>query len=149
MPRLDPTALCANKAKLYALLADTHPLILDQHISYFSTPDKVGAQFILAHKRDHFGLTIASQDQAEESFSLALSTSNYQSRGDWRWINQVRISHDNDLLLDIPLKPRVIDLPYRDKRINAHWFLHYMRYELDLMLKQLFQGSASHQTDFS
>ena len=129
-----------SNAKLYAFLANACPHLLTKYTHYFSTPEKVGAELILASETSEYRLLVASHDQADESFQLALDTRSYQSRGDWRWINSISIYHHHDLLLDVTMTPRVIDLPYCKQRINAYWLLHYIEHELDLNLSSYFRN---------
>lgn len=142
---LKPNQFARNpsNAKLYALLANACPHLLTKYTRYFSTPEKVGAELILASGTSDYTLLVASHDQADESFQLDLGTRSHQSRGDWRWISNISIYHCHDLLLDVTMTPRVIDLPYCKQRINAYWLLHYIEHELDLNLSQLFSQSLS------
>ena len=58
----------------------------------------------------------------QHRYERDLQSKHYVSKGNWTWINPIDIYFNTELIIDMAVKQRVIDIPYHANRICA-WHL--------------------------
>lgn len=115
------------KSSVYALLSQTNPDILTE--IHFKTTKNilVAAQLIKTNSNATPQIFLHNNEGTRHQFDLDISSSTFISKGNWMWVKQVEIYYPAELVLDIQVNPRVIDIPYAyGNRVCAHWLIRHL-----------------------
>lgn len=123
-----------NLRNIYALFALSNPEILEPFKARIPEHEIVAARLIsCAHHLDA-SIRIKNIDDEQSKFKLDLESRIYQSKGNWIWVEQLDIYFPETILLTISISPRVLDLPYTNNNICAHWLFRNIAQELNKLL---------------
>lgn len=127
------------KRNIYALFIDTYPEILSD-IQFKGTKDiLVAAQLIKNNHTENPKITVENVDGEVHTFNLNLCSRTLLSKGNWMWIKQLNIYYPGDLLLNIDLDPRIIDIPYASNNsVCAYWLFKQLHTDLTNHLKAIY-----------
>jgi len=115
---------------IIALFSLSNPDLIESMKHKVAESEFVAANLITSiHSNDASAYIKAVVDQHYQ-FNLDLKSRIYQSKGDWVWVKQVDIYFPQKTLLSLSIKPRVIDLPYTNNRLCAHWLFRNISNEL-------------------
>ena len=114
----------------YALFTLCNPELIRPFISRIPSHEIVAAKLITSTHNHTASVCINSIEDEQYKFNLDLESRTYQSKGDWIWVKQIDIYFPNTALLNINIDPRVIDLPYKNNNICAHWLFKNVTQEL-------------------
>ena len=119
-------------SKIYGLL-DTCGF---EFLKHMQVPQavKVAAQLISSSDSINHPYSTKLLDNAgnEYSFKLSFHTHEYQSKGDWIWVNNLDFNYNNEHLFSLNPKLKLIDIPYNNKNANAYWLLKNFHQELEV-----------------
>ncbi len=118
----------------YALFTLCNPELIEPFSSRIPNHEIVAAKLITSTHNHAASVCINSIEDEQYQFKLDLESRTYLSKGDWIWVKQIEIYFPNTVLLNINIKPRVIDLPYINNNICAHWLFKNVADELSQML---------------
>jgi len=118
----------------YALFTLCNPELVKPFISRIPNHEIVAAKLITSTHNHAASIRISSIEDEQHEFNLDLESRTYQSKGDWIWVKQIDIYFPNTALFNINIKPRVIDLPYINNSICAHWLFKNVAQELNQAL---------------
>ena len=109
--------------KVYALLTLSCPKLIEQLHFDFPKQAIVAANIIATSKSENYIAKVTGDSDTEHSFNLDLQTENYYSKGNWIWVRHASIYCEEQQLLSLDLKKRVIDIPYIGTSVSAYWLL--------------------------
>ena len=119
---------------IYALFSMCNPELLEQYKTRFSNSDKVAARLIANKHKFDASVCVRNIENQKHWFKLDLATKIYRSKGDWIWVKQIDIHFPKESLICINFNPRVLDLPYINNNICAHWLFKTISQELSEQL---------------
>tara|TARA_R110002096_G_scaffold156517_1_gene321137 strand:+ start:1077 stop:1481 length:405 start_codon:yes stop_codon:yes gene_type:complete len=120
---------------LYALLSLSNPDLIFPYNSCIATQIIVAAKIVASSHNDHATVAFTTIEESEYRFTLDLNSRTYHSKGNWIWITRIEVSYSSKVILTIPIKPRVIDIPYAGNRVCAHWLFKNIDEEINETLK--------------
>ncbi len=123
---------------IYALLSSCNPNLIATYQERIPDHYKVAAKLITSVNKNSASICIYSIDDKHYQFRLDLESRNYWSKGNWIWIKQIDINYPEEFLFSITLNPRVIDIPYSNNDICAHWLFRYIAEEVYQTLNTYF-----------
>ena len=118
------------KSCVYALLSKTNPDILEEIKLEAKKEILVAANLIATNNSVTPEIELNNIEGQAHRFCLNLDSRTYQSKGNWMWVNQLKVYFPSDLLLNIQLKPRVIDIPYTNNFVCAHWLFKHLHTDI-------------------
>ena len=131
------------KSCVYALLSQTNPEILEDINLDISQENLVAANLIATNNLEQSEIEIENVEGQIHHFYLDLSSRIFQSKGNWMWINKLKVYFPTNLLLDVNIKPRVIDIPYTDNSnsVCAHWLFKHLRNDINNYFQVIYNSS--------
>ena len=119
------------KSRLCALLSQTNPDILNKIPFKPSRKIMVAAQLIKTNNTNMPKIILVNNEDKQHQFDLNVDSKTYQSKGNWIWVKQLKLYYPDELLLEIHLNSRVIDIPYAiSGSVCAHSLLKYVNTDL-------------------
>ncbi len=119
---------------IYAFFSLCNPELLVTINPGIPESDLVAAKLITSLHKDEAKICINTIEDNHYQFDLDLSSRIYQSKGNWIWVKEIEVQFPKEYLFDLTLNPRVIDLPYSNKCLCAHWLFKNMTEELTQLL---------------
>lgn len=117
---------------ILALFSLCNPELIKPLESRVPANELVAANLISKLHYDDASICIHAVDGNQYNFKLDLNDRIYQSKGNWVWVKQIDICYPAENLLNITVLPsRVIDLPYSDTRLCAHWLFRNVSREIN------------------
>ena len=115
---------------IYALFSLCNPELIEHFKTHIPNSDMVAAKLIANKHKHDATVCIYNIDNKKYWFELDLETRVYASKGNWIWVKQIDVHFPSEHLLSISIKPRIMDLPYTNKNICAHWLFKNTTHEL-------------------
>lgn len=119
---------------ILAIFSLSNPELIEALTHKAADSELVAAKLISSVHKDDVCVGIKAVDHQQYQFDLDLSSRVYQSKGNWIWVNQIDIYFCQKKLLNVIIKPRVIDLPYTNNRLCAHWLFKNIADELKSLI---------------
>ena len=116
---------------LYALISQTNPEILAE-IKIGATKEVlVAALLVKTNNIRPPKLILVNNEGTGHQFDLDTLSKTMHSKGNWMWVKQLQVYYPTELLLDIQLTPRVIDIPYASGNyVCGHWLFKHLRADI-------------------
>ncbi|MFK7795398.1 MAG: hypothetical protein AB8B89_08620 [Gammaproteobacteria bacterium] len=116
---------------LYALLSLSNPDLIHLYKSRIAKHSIVAAKLVASNPKYQATTIITTVDNRGYEFTLDLYSRTYRSKGNWIWATHIEVNYPYETLLSIQISPRVIDLPYTECKICAHWLFRNFEKELN------------------
>ena len=115
---------------LFALLGQSNADLAKPLEKKLPEHERVAAQLMIANTELKFTTCVTSIDGKEYIFLLNKDSKIHQSKGNWIWVSNVEIYADDISILTLSIQPRVIDIPYTQQKVCAHWLFRNLEKEL-------------------
>ncbi len=119
---------------LYAFFNLSHPDLISTYKSRISNQDIVAAKLVASSNTNNASTKITSIDNKDYTFPLDLDSRHHQSKGNWIWVTQIDIIFPETLLISIPVNTQIIDIPYSNNNVCAHWLIRNVALEIKEIL---------------
>lgn len=116
-----------------ALLERAGPESCSGHLRGLPVPVRTAARLVNAGAGEGFGVWVRDAGQ-HEHFGLDMGAALLASRSDWRWVTHLAFVHHHHTFLELPCEPRLVDLPYAARGLNARGLLAAFEGELRALL---------------
>lgn len=123
-------SVISNYRYLFTLLSQSNADLAKPLEEKLPQHERVAAQLIVSNKMLEFTTCVTSVDGKNYFFSLDKSSRIFQSKGNWIWVACLEIYADKNLILSLPIQSRVIDIPYSQHAVCAHWLFRNIKREL-------------------
>ena len=121
-------------SKIFALFKQTVPELVGENI--FPKEVIVAANLINNSAIPCVCVEITNPEGIQHYYDLDLQSKSYVSKGNWTWIKHIRIYFDAELIIDMAIKQRVIDIPYNGNRICAWRLFDNLRSDFIVHLEE-------------
>ncbi|MEM8843783.1 MAG: hypothetical protein AAGB35_01960 [Pseudomonadota bacterium] len=118
------------KSSVYALLVQTSPEILKSIDFNVSRDVLVAANLIATSNKELAAIELTNLEDNIHHFYLNLDSKIFQSKGNWVWVKELKIYYPRDLLINVNIRPRIIDIPYTNNFVCAHWLFKHLRSDI-------------------
>ena len=118
------------KSCVYALLSKSNPELLEEINLETKNNILVAANLIANNCSDMPLVELNNIEGQVHRYFLNLDSRAYRSKGDWIWINELKVYFPRELLFCIQINPRVIDIPYTNNSVCAHWLFKHLHTDI-------------------
>ena len=119
---------------LYAFFNLSHPELISIYKSRIANQDIVAAKLVASSYTNSASTKITTINNKDYIFPLDLDSRNHQSKGNWIWVTQIDILFPETLLISIPVNTQIIDIPYSNNNVCAHWLIRNVASEVKEIL---------------
>lgn len=120
---------------ILALFSLCSPELIEQLTAQVEDSELVAAHLISNLHKDSASICIKSIDDIDYKFNLDLTCKDYKSKGDWLWVKQIDVYFPQELLFSMFIQPKIVDLPYVNQCLCAHWLFKNINQELNQLLE--------------
>jgi hypothetical protein len=124
---------------LYALISQTNPEILAEIKIRATKEVQVAAQLVKTNNIRPPNIILVNNEGTGHQFYLDTLSKTMRSKGNWMWVKQLQVYYPTELLLDIQLMPRVIDIPYASGNyVCGHSLFKHLRADIITHLQSVY-----------
>ncbi len=105
----------------YAIFCQSNIDIAEKFKPHLSQHEQIAATLLIANNQFKPQIKITTTENQQYNFSLDLRSRVYQSKGNWLWVKQFELINSETCFLTFTIKPRVMDIPYINSKVCAHW----------------------------